>query len=203
MKRGILLLNGRPYTGEIQAEGAAVYCCDGAYAWAHGRVRIDKTVGDFDSLGYIPDPPPDEVYPAEKNFTDGEIALLEMLSDGIDDIAVYGGFGGRQDHFLGNLHLLYTAHTRRAHIKMVSEDCIVFPASGRVRLDNLSGKTISVFPFSASAHIMESRGLKYPYPPELRYGECRGISNIVTGQRAYIEVAEGDTVLVMVNLGDV
>ena len=202
MKRGVLLLNGSPYTGEIAAEDAAVYCCDGAYAWARGRVRIDKTVGDFDSLGYIPDPPPEEVYPAEKNFTDGEIALFKMLSEGIDDITVYGGFGGREDHFLGNLHLLYAGHVRGARMKMVSESCIAFPASGRVQLGAFAGKTLSVFPFSASAHIMESRGLKYPYPPALHYGECRGISNIVTGQCAYIDVAEG-TVLIIVNLGDV
>ena len=203
MKRGVLLLNGKPYTGEIQAEGAAVYCCDGAYEWARGRVHIDKNVGDFDSLGYIPDPPPDEVCPTEKDSTDGEIALFKMLSDGIDDITVYGGFGGREDHFLGNLHLLYGAHSRGARIKMVSEDSIIFPASGRVRLDNLQGKTISVFPFSSAVHIMGSRGLKYPYPPELHYGECRGISNIVTEHRAYIDVGEGDTVLIVVNLGDV
>lgn len=202
MKRGVLLLNGRPYTGEIHADGAAVYCCDGAYEWAHGRVRIDKNVGDFDSLGYIPDPPPEEVYPAEKNFTDGEIALFKMLSDGIDDITVYGGFGGREDHFLGNLQLLYAAHVRGARIQMVSENCLIFPASGRVNLDGLAGKTISVFPFSSPVHIMESRGLKYRYPPVLHYGECRGVSNIVTGQSAYIDVTEG-TVLVIVNLGDV
>lgn len=202
MKRGILLLNGRPYTGEIQSEGAAVYCCDGAYDWARGRVRIDKNVGDFDSLGYTPSPPPEEVYPAEKNFTDGEIALCKMLADGIDDITVYGGFGGRQDHFIGNLQLLYKAHSHGARIKMVSQDCLIFPASGRVRLDRFAGKTLSVFPFSSAVHIMESRGLKYPYPPKLCYGECRGVSNIVTGHCAYIDVAEGDTVLIIVNLGD-
>ena len=203
MKRGVLLLNGSPYTGKIEAEGAAVYCCDGAYSWARGRVRIDKNVGDFDSLGYIPDPLPEEVCPGEKDSTDGEIALCKMLADGIDDITIYGGFGGRSDHFLGNLHLLYRAHAGGARIKMASEDCVIFPASGRVRLDNLSGKTLSVFPFSSAVHIMESRGLKYPYPPELRYGECRGVSNIVTERRAYIDVAEGETVLVIVNLGEV
>ena len=202
MKRGVLLLNGRPYTGEIQAENAVVYCCDGAYGWARGRVRIDKNVGDFDSLGYMPDPPPEEVYPSEKNYTDGEIALFKMLADGIDDITIYGGFGGREDHFLGNLQLLYAAHARGARIKMASEDCLIYPASGRVWLEGLAGKTISVFPFSSAVHIMESRGLKYSYPPELHYGECRGVSNIVTGQCAHIDVAEG-TVLIIVNLGEV
>ena len=60
MKRGILLLNGEPYEGRIDDSDALVVCCDGAYAWAHGKVRIDKNVGDFDSLPYIPTPVPEE-----------------------------------------------------------------------------------------------------------------------------------------------
>ena len=109
--KGILLLNGDPYEGEIDAEGALVYCCDGAYAWAKGKVRIDKNVGDFDSLDEKPFPEPDEIYPSEKNFTDGEIALFKLIDAGVDEIKIYGGGGGREDHFLGNIHLLYRAYS--------------------------------------------------------------------------------------------
>lgn len=51
-ERGVILLNGEPYKGEISA-GFTV-CCDGALRWAEGRTRIDVKAGDFDSLGYIP-----------------------------------------------------------------------------------------------------------------------------------------------------
>ena len=54
--KGVLLLNGEPYSGEIESENALVYCCDGAYSWAKNRVRIDKNIGDFDSLAEIPVP---------------------------------------------------------------------------------------------------------------------------------------------------
>ena len=47
--KAIILLNGEPYRGEI-AEGAYVYCCDGAYKWAKDKVRIDENLGDYDSL---------------------------------------------------------------------------------------------------------------------------------------------------------
>ena len=76
--KGIILLNGEPYTEKINADGALVYCCDGAYNWAKGKVRIDKNIGDFDSLDIVPDPVPEEIYPAEKNFTDGEIAMSKL-----------------------------------------------------------------------------------------------------------------------------
>ena len=39
--KAIILLNGEPYRGKIEDEGAVVYCCDGAFDWAKGRVRID------------------------------------------------------------------------------------------------------------------------------------------------------------------
>ena len=58
--RALILLNGESYRGAIDASGAVVYCCDGAYDWAKGRVKIDVNLGDFDSLSYVPDPPPAE-----------------------------------------------------------------------------------------------------------------------------------------------
>lgn len=80
--KAIILLNGEPFRGEIDTSGAYVYCCDGAYSWANGRVKIDETLGDFDSLNELPDPPPQEVYPSEKNMTDGEIALFRAIEAG-------------------------------------------------------------------------------------------------------------------------
>ena len=84
--KAIILLNGEPYRGGIDASDARVWCCYGAYDWAKGRVRIDENLGDYDSLGYTPDPPPAEVYPSEKNYTDGELALMRAVAAGADEI---------------------------------------------------------------------------------------------------------------------
>lgn len=199
--KGIILLNGDPYSGHIDDKDAAVYCCDGAYRWAKGRVRIDKNIGDFDSLDIIPEPAPEEVYPSEKDFTDGEIALKKMLDNGIDDIEIYGGFGGREDHFLGNLQLMYLAHKSGAKCAMISEKTKIFVRDGHILLGEFVGKTISVLPFGAPLHIMGSEGLKYSYPEVLSYGECRGISNIVESDTASLDVA--GTALIIINGGKV
>jgi thiamine pyrophosphokinase len=200
---GILLLNGQPYTGEIDDKDCVVYCCDGAYEWARGKVRIDKNIGDFDSLPYMPTPPPEEVYPSEKDFTDGEIAINKMLDFGVDEMEIYGGFGGREDHFLGNLQLLYRAYERGAKAKMISEHTIIFLAGGCVCLGEYVGKTLSVLPFIGDAHITKSTGFKYAYPEKLSFGTCRGISNVVNSSRAELSVGEGDVVLIIVNRGSV
>ena len=199
--KGIILLNGDPYTGEINAENALVYCCDGAYGWAKNKVRIDKNIGDFDSLKETPYPAPEEIYPAEKDYTDGEIALFKLLKQGVKEIEIYGGGGGREDHFLGNLHLLYRAYKDGVQAKMITESSIMFPASGKIFLGNFKGTTFSVLPFGGVLHIMDSAGLKYRYPENLSYGECRGISNIVQEDNAYLEVA--GCALVIINRGEV
>lgn len=199
--KGILLLNGEPYRGEINADGALVYCCDGAYSWAKNKVRIDKNIGDFDSLDEAPYPPPEEIYPSEKNFTDGEIAIKKLIAAGADSIEIYGGGGGREDHFLGNLQLMYLAHMSGVNCQMITENSVIFPADGDIFLGKYYKKTFSVLPFGGFSHIISYRGLKYAYPERIEYGNCRGISNIVTGQDGLLQT--DGVVLVIVNKGEV
>ena len=199
MNRAVILLNGEPYLGQIDDKDAVVYCCDGAYEWAKGRVRIDETLGDFDSLEYLPDPPPKEIYPSEKNFTDGEIALFRAVEAGAEYIQIYGGGGGREDHFIGNLHLLLAAKKRGSYAEMITAHARIFLGEGEVRLCGCKGKTVSIVPFGGDAHIMESEGLKYPLDRlTLEYGTARGISNVVTEDEARFVAASG-RVLVFVD----
>ena len=177
-KRGVILLNGEPWQGEIDCDNALVVCCDGALRWAEGKARIDIKAGDFDSLGYIPENA--VVYPSRKNFTDGEIALDILLKEGIREIDIYGGGGGREDHLFGNMQLLYAAHKAGA--------C----GSGKIEWRGLRGRTLSLAPVGERAHILESEGLRYPLIGlTLTAGSCRGVSNVVEEDCARIDCAEG------------
>ncbi|MCH5147996.1 MAG: thiamine diphosphokinase [Clostridiales bacterium] len=195
--KAILLLNGEPYAGEIDTGDKVVYCCDGAYSWAKNKVKIDKNIGDFDSLSEIPNPPPEEIYPSEKDCTDGEIAMKKLIEEGAESVTVYGGGGGREDHFLGNLQLLYLGHISGVICEMVTNNSIIFPADDEIFLGKYKGKTFSVLPFGGPSHIISYRGLKYAYPERLTYGNCRGISNIVTDDNAFLHV--NGPVLVFIN----
>lgn len=199
--KAILLLNGEPYEGQINAKDTVVYCCDGAYSWAKNKVKIDKNIGDFDSLNETPVPPPEEIYPSEKDCTDGEIAMKKLIDAGAESVKIYGGGGGREDHFLGNLQLLYLGHMSGVNCEMVTNNSLIFPADGKIFFGNYKGKTFSVLPFGGSSHIISYRGLKYPYPEQITYGNCRGISNIVTDEDAFLQV-EG-LVLIVINMEEV
>lgn len=196
-------MNGQPYTGEIDCKDAYVVCCDGAYGWARGKVKIDENVGDFDSLDVIPNPPPTEIYSSEKNFTDGEIALFKLLGKGVGEIEIYGGFGGRCDHFIGNLHLLHAARSRGVKAKMLDENTVAFLGGGEIDLNGICGKTFSLLPFGGVVHIMNSTGCKYAYPEKIGYGECRGISNVAVSDFSSVRVGENDCALIIVNRGEV
>lgn len=189
--KGIILLNGEPYAGPIEKEkGDLVLSADGALRWAAGKVEIDITAGDFDSLGYVPEH--SVVYPSEKNFTDGEIALDLLIGKGCRELVIYGGGGGREDHLFGNLQLLYAAYLRGVHCVMRTDFCDIYCASGKIVFENMSGRTVSLAPVGLSAHIMNSEGMKYPLEDlTLTAGSCRGISNVVEGSRAHVDCTEG------------
>ncbi len=197
--RCIILLNGEPHRGEIDTAGAYVICCDGAYSWAHGKVRIDENLGDFDSLKEAPIPSPREVFPAEKNETDGELATLRAISLGATQIEYYGAGGGREDHFLGNLHLLFLARAAGVDAMLITRGAkISLCGAGRQKFSCKEGKTVSLLPFGGDAHIMEMEGFKYaPDDLHLAYGSTRGISNIARGGFSFR--VESGHVLVIIN----
>ena len=195
--KAIILLNGDPYEGEIDTADAYVYCCDGAYQWAKNKLKIDETLGDFDSLTQVPTPAPSVIYPSEKDMTDGEIALFRAIEAGYSEVEIYGGGGRREDHFIGNLHLLYAAQKRGVKAVLITNYSRIFAAEGQIVLNAMKGRTVSVTPFGSKAHIMDCDGFYYPMPNTFVYGSTRGISNVVTSDRATF-TAEGK-VLVFVN----
>ena len=65
----------------------------------------DLAVGDFDSLGCIPDFENKICHPAEKDDIDTALALCEGMKRGYRTFVIYGGLGGRLDHTMANIHL--------------------------------------------------------------------------------------------------
>ncbi len=201
-KNVVILLNGEPYRGKMYTENAYVICCDGAYSWAKGRTAIDENLGDFDSLGEIPSPPPLHTFPSEKNETDGELAVDRAIALGATDLIFYGGGGGREDHFLGNLHLLYKA--KEAGITEVTFKTngaeITLCGKGEQGFLCKKGQIVSLLPFGGDAHIMDMLGLKYtPADLWLRYGSTRGISNVAVDDEDFSFWVNKGYVLVIIN----
>lgn len=59
------------------------------------------------------------MYQAEKDYTDLELALDWALQKEPENIRVFGVTGGRADHFLGNIQLLYKALHKHTDVKLI------------------------------------------------------------------------------------
>lgn len=86
----------------------------GALTLINSKVPIEYAIGDFDSINdeekvrIQVNSANFEEYPSEKNETDLEIALLKALEFNPSAIYLFGVTGGRLDHELINIQLLYS-----------------------------------------------------------------------------------------------
>ena len=99
----------------------------GAYLLASKDIRIDLSIGDFDSVNelqyqLIQKHSKDiKKYDEKKDYTDTYLAVQTALSMEYDEIVIYGGTGGRFDHEFANMNLL-----KLGKISIVSNDILMY-----------------------------------------------------------------------------
>lgn len=98
--------------GHFLAERSAgrfscVVAADGGFASLEAAgVAPNVALGDFDSLGYVPQAPRVERHPVMKDATDLELALEWARNEGHPSVAVYGALGGRLDQTMATLQTM-------------------------------------------------------------------------------------------------
>lgn len=132
-------------------------------------------------------------YPPAKDATDLELALQLAQTRGADDITILGAFGGRADQAIANALLL----TRHKGMRLADGACEMWVGSG---LDIIHGKnqdTVSLIPLDPRVQGVTTENLEYPLNDEtLERGSTRGISNVMTGERAQVLAANGTLLIV-------
>lgn len=178
--KAVILLNGErparqdlpPYDVLIAADGAQDYARD--YGW-----EIDYLLGDFDSSSRPPQAKTVVRFQVEKDETDGQLCLDYALSLGAEEVVFLGAGGGREDHFLGNLQVLYRALKAGVRAEMITAACRIWAVDTLFEAELPPGTTLSVVPICGPAHILEAEGLKYPASgKDFTFDSTLGISNI-------------------------
>lgn len=183
----------------IAADGGA------ARALAAG-VRPHVVVGDMDSLA------PDVLHslrqagveivtvPSRKDETDLELALVEAVRRGADDITIAGALGGRLDHTLGNVYLLAMPQLRGRRVRLVDGRVEAFVIWEQANIRGQRGDTVSLIPLTPEVRGIETEGLEYPLRREsLFMGPGRGISNVMLGPVARVSTADGILLAVVIH----
>ncbi len=174
-------------------------------AWALGIVP-DVIVGDFDSAD--PAALADfrrrehivwEVHQPEKDDTDTELAIKRAAAMGAGYIVLLGATGGRLDHLLGNIHLLYPCLQRGV------EACILDPGNKLYLIDGerrfkrreVWGTYISFLPLTEEVKGITLRGFKYPLTDkDIAIGTSLCISNELAADEAVITLQDGVLIVV-------
>ena len=160
-------------------------------------ICADVAIGDFDSSTESDDVK-SYVYPSEKDFTDGELAVTYAIENGYDEILLIGMTGSRLDHTFTNIFQLFKGEK----ISLLDDKNEIFALKDTLVINNKKGSTLSVVPVFSDLLGVSSEGLYYPMHNEtLYFGKGRGNSNIITDDVCTISVKEGMG-LVFINNGE-
>ncbi|MBQ3103395.1 MAG: thiamine diphosphokinase [Oscillospiraceae bacterium] len=175
-----------------------VIAADGGYRHCLAeKLKVDLLLGDFDSLGEVPDFDSVEQVPVEKDDTDTMLALKKGLAMGYRSFRIYGGTGGRLDHTLANLQaLLYLA--KRGAIGWLYDKNFVYSAicNETVTLTGEKDAVFSVFAMDGPARGITIRGAKYSLEDaELRPDFPLGVSNHFLDGEVEITVKDGALII--------
>lgn len=181
----------------IRNENAFVIAADGGLRQTNG-IRPDIVVGDFDSLGYIPDNENTVVLPVEKDVTDMKYAVDTGIRNGCDTFLLYGGTGGRPDHTFANYALLCELAEKGKSGYLIGDGFVATAIKdGSLKLSLKAEGTVSVFAAGDRAEGVSITGLKYTLSDHtLEFSVPLGVSNSFIGEQARVGVQNG-TLLIM------
>ena len=162
--------------------------------------RIDLLLGDFDSIGSVPGDEGMEIQrvPAEKDYTDTQLAVEIALERGADEIIIIGGLSGRLDHTLSTLAILEDLNARGVY-------CTITDGQNRVRYMKSTSTLIARSPYKYLSIIaadevvkgVDIEGCKYPLKKAtLRRSHQFAVSNEITGNVAFIAVKKGGVFII-------
>ena len=160
-------------------------------------IQPDEILGDFDSLGYVPED--SRVFPVEKDDTDAMLAVRRGLDLGYGEFLLYGSLDGpRLDHTIANFQTLQFLCDNGANGYLIGNDYIVTVVkNGSLRFHETAQGTVSVFCLGSDAGGVDLRGLHYPLENgTLTAGFPLGVSNHFTGREAEILVKQGSLLVI-------
>lgn len=176
-----------------------VIAADGGYKYLEeSGIKPDIIIGDFDSLGTIPDG--DNVIKLNpvKDITDMNAAVDIGIEKGFSDFHIYGACGGRIDHTLANIQLVASLAVKKMKAFIHDGETVITAiCSGSIKFSKDYKGYISVFSHSDECSGIYLKGLKYT----LENGTLKnifplGVSNEFVGCESEIIIGQGTAIVV-------
>ena len=156
---------------------------------------VQILVGDFDSFdrSKIEGKPEIVTVPAEKDFTDTQLAVETAIKRGATDIVIIGGMSGRLDHTLSNLAILKDLSERGIYAVMADGKNRARYIKSTSTLIARSGYTyLSLIADGEKVKGVSVEGCKYPLENAVLNDKYQyAVSNEIVGNCALISVKKG------------
>ena len=157
-------------------------------------IQPGLAVGDFDSLGSLPQGVKTLTFPVMKDDTDMALAVKEALDYGCDSFYLFGGMGGRLDHTLANMSLVLSLAGQGKSAYLIGKDCVITSlcAGEKLWFSSACRGTLSVFAAGDRAEGVTLSGLLYPFTNGCLTNErALGVSNHFTAEAATVTLTSG------------
>lgn len=196
--KALLFINGEhPKNFPDPADYGLIACTDGAFHYLKNRCfpldRLDFISGDFDSHSGSDE----SVYEGkfiltlDQDKTDFHKALEIILEKGFAEVDVFGGSGGEQDHFLGNLTVAY-AFKDKMNLKFYDEFSEYYFIPKEFSVKGVNRKMISLYPFPSVENIT-TKGVNWPLTNgSLSITSRIGTRNFAVEDEVSIQYESGD-----------
>jgi thiamine pyrophosphokinase len=135
----------------------------------------------------------------EKDATDTEVAIDLAVEEGCKSIYILGATGGRFDHTLANLHMVYKLLCQGIQAYLIDKNNKIYLIKQSITLlaNQVKATYVSLLPFTEEVTDLTLLGFKYPLTNyHLTQGTSIGISNEIIEAKAQILFDKGVLVVV-------
>lgn len=175
----------------IAADAGYIYCKE-------SNIVADAVIGDFDSLGAIPDGNNVIRLNPVKDITDMHAAAEIGMEKGYGEFVLYGATGGRLDHTLANIQLIAGLSQKGLKAKIIDGDKIINAiTNGKICFDASHKGYISLFSHTDKCEGVTIKGLKYLLEGAvLANSFSLGVSNEFIGSESEINIEKGTAIVI-------
>jgi thiamine pyrophosphokinase len=164
--KALLFINGNPPEILPNIEHyKLIACTDGAFHYlkkmGFSLDKLDFISGDFDSHHGFDEKIDHKkfIFTPDQNKTDFQKALEIILEKGYKKVDVFGGSGGEQDHFLGNLTVAFR-FKNALEIKFFDENSVYYFIGRNYKINDVKNKMMSLYPFPETKNVI-TKGLNW------------------------------------------
>lgn len=182
-----------------------IICSDGGANHAYNmNILPDYIIGDLDSTSkdiidyYKSKNVEFEKFPTKKDETDTELSIKLSEKLNAKQIDLIGALGGRIDHTIANINLLYYIRKKGIKPRIITDKEEVYIAiDEELTIDGKKGDIVSILPIRNDAKGITLKNLEYPLEnKDIEFSTPLGVSNVMTDSSCNIKVNEGSIIII-------